>query len=184
MLKIKRMVIGLNDLEVFVHFFKRLGAHPAVKVIFGFFLGLIRLLFGAFRPVYGAVMLLWLFDTATGFYYARANPAMKPESRKMYHGLVKLLIYICLLSVGYQCGTVGLLAVVQGMIESFVVLTESYSNLENVQKICQLHNINFPILAQVMQVIQGRLSQNQISSLTSPPLKKVINNDTDHEGDA
>ena len=171
----------MNDLQIFFHFFKRLGEYPVVKVIIGIFLGLLRILFGAFRPVYGAVMLLWLLDTATGFYYARANPAIKPESRRMFHGLVKLLIYLILLSIGYQCGLVGLLAVVQGMIESFIVLTESYSVLENVQKICILHNINFPILDQVMKMIQGRLI-NQNPNLA--PVKGGENNGTDHEGDA
>jgi phage-related holin len=171
----------MYDVEIIIHFFKRLGEYPAVKLIVGLFFGLLRILFGTFRPVYGAVMLLWLSDTGTGFYYAWANPAQKPESRKMYHGLVKLLIYLCLLSIGYQCGTVGLLAVVQGMIESFIVLTESYSVLENVQKICILHHIDFPIVDQVMKMIQGRL----ISQNPNPtPLKGGDNHDTDHEGDA
>jgi hypothetical protein len=149
----------VNDVEIVIHFFKRLSEYPMVKIIIGFFVGLIRILFGGtFRTVYGAVMLLWLSDTATGYYYARTNPAVKPESRRMYHGLVKLLIYLILLSIGYQCQSVGLLLVVQGMIESFIVLTESYSVLENIQKICILHNWNFPILDQVMKMIQGRLN--------------------------
>ncbi len=171
----------LNDLEIFIHFFKRLGEYPVVKVITGIFLGLFRILFGTFRPVYAAVILLWLLDTATGYYYARTNPSIKPESRKMFHGLVKLLIYLVLLSIGYQCGLVGMLAVVQGMIESFIVLTESYSVLENLQKICLLHKINFPILDQVMKMIQGRL----ISQSPAPePVKGGDHHDTDHEGAA
>lgn len=173
----------LNDFQVFFHFFKRLGEYPVVKVITGFFLGLLRILFGTFRPVYAAVILLWLLDTATGYYYARANPVIKPESRKMFHGLVKLLIYLVLLSIGYQCGLIGLLAVVQGMIESFIVLTESYSVLENIQKICGLHHIKFPILDQVMQLIQGRLANS--NPLSAPaPRKEVTNHDTDNQGDA
>lgn len=172
----------MNDLQLFLHFFKRLGEFPVVKLIAGIFFGLLRILFGTFRPVYGAVILLWLADTATGFYYARANPAMKPESRRMYHGLVKLLIYLCLLSVGYQCGTVGLLAVVQGMIESFIVLTESYSVLENVQKICTLHNIDFPVLNQIMKIIQGRLVN--ANPVPAPVPEKETNHDTDHDGAA
>lgn len=176
----------MTDIEIFIHFFKRLWTNPAVKLIVGFFLGLIRILFGGtFRPVYGTVALLWLTDTATGYYYARANPAIKPESRRMYHGLVKLLIYMCLLSIGYQCQTVGVLAVVQGMIESFIVLTESYSVLENIQKICALHSIKFPILDQVMKTIQGRLNNNPVPSLNPSLLRKeATNNDTNHEGDA
>ncbi len=175
----------MNDLQVFEHFFRRLGEFPAWKILAGIFVGIIQVLFGAdLRPVYVAVGILWLTDTATGYYYARANPEIKPESRRMYHGLVKLSIYSILLIIGYQCSKTGGLIVVQGMIESFIILTESYSVLENIQKICVLHNINFPILDQVMQIIQGRLNTNPVQSLTPSPLKKVINNDTDHEGDA
>ena len=147
----------LKEWDVFGHFFQRLAEYPAWKFIAGFLIGVLRVMYGSFRPAYGTVMCLWLTDTATGFYHARANPAVIPESRRMYHGLVKLMIYYLLLFLGHQCGQVALTAFLQGIIEGAIMLTEGYSILENIDKICKLKKINIPIIQKILGVTQDKL---------------------------
>lgn len=156
----------MEDLQTIVHCFKRLYEAPVVKLIAGLFLWLLKLFFGSsFRPVYSAVILLWLVDFATGYYHARVNPAITPESRRLYHGLVKLAIYLGLLSLGYLCSQAELTTFVRAVIESSIILTEGYSILENLQKIIILKKIDIPgvvpILTGLMNLIQGKLDHNR-----------------------
>lgn len=147
----------MDDKELIVHFFERLYEFPTVKITCGIFLWLVKILFGSlFRPVYGVMICLWLVDTITGFYYVWTNPALKPESRKMYHGLVKLAIYLFLLFLGHQCGLVEMTVVIQTIIESFIMLTESYSIIENLDKIAKLKEVNILFLTRIMSAIQGK----------------------------
>ncbi|TCL74254.1 holin family protein [Hydrogenispora ethanolica] len=150
----------MEDYQTFVHFMRRLGEFPLAKIVAGVGLWLLKLLFGpVFRPVYGTVILLWLADFATGFYHARANPAIVPESRRLYHGLVKLGIYLLLLILGNFCSQTELTIVIQTIIEAFIILTESYSILENIQKICVLKGWPAPLIDQIMKTIRGRLGE-------------------------
>lgn len=147
----------MDDKELIVHFFQRLYEFPTVKITCGIFLWLVKILFGSiFRPVYGAIICLWLVDTLTGFYYVWTNPTLKPESRKMYHGLVKLAIYLFLLFLGHQCSLVEMTVFIQPIIESFIMLTESYSIIENLDKIAKLKEVNVLFLTRIMSVIQGK----------------------------
>ena len=153
----------MGDKEVLVYFLQRLAHFPVFKISTGILLWLIKLLFGSiFRPAYSAVLILWLVDTATGFYHARANPAVKPESRRIYHGLVKLGLYLFLLLVGHQCSLAELTVFAQTVIEGFIIFTESYSILENLQRICALKGVAIPLLDQIMKTIQGRFNESVI----------------------
>jgi hypothetical protein len=158
-LKNQKAVVCLNsDFDVIVHFFKRLGEFPAWKIMAGIFLWILHALFGeAFRAAYGAIITLCLFDMITGYYHAWANPTIKPESRRLYHGLVKWAIYGILLIIGYQCSRIEFAAFIQGIIESSIIFTEAYSILENIQKIAVLHGAEIPILSGIMKIIQGKL---------------------------
>jgi hypothetical protein len=131
----------LNELDAFRHFFQKLIEYPVVKMIAGIFIWLIHALFGTvFRPAYGIVGLLWLVDTVTGYYHAWANPAVIPESRRMYHGLVKVCIYYFLMFLGYQFASSGfeMVVMLQATIEIAIMLTEGKSILENLKKIAVL----------------------------------------------
>ncbi|TCL76815.1 phage-related holin [Hydrogenispora ethanolica] len=151
----------MDDKAWLIHVLQRLAEFPLAKIVAGVGLWLLKLLFGpVFRPVYGTVILLWLADFGTGFYHARANPAVRPDSRRLYHGLVKLGIYLFLLILGNFCSQTELTAVIRTVIESFIILTESYSILENLQKICVLKNWPAPLLDQIMKTIQGRLNDS------------------------
>jgi hypothetical protein len=149
-----------EDIDVFIHFFQRLGEFPAIKIVAGFLIGMIRMMYGPMvRPAYCTVMMLWLADTATGYYYAWANPAIVPESRRLYHGLVKLCVYYFLLFLGYQCGQIILTAFLQGIIEGAIMLTEGYSILENIDSICALKGIDVPILKSIIGKIKGKADE-------------------------
>jgi phage-related holin len=150
-------VITLNDFEVFKHYIDKLLQHPAWKLIAGFFVGVIRIMYGPIvRPAYCSVMVLWIADTATGYYHAWANPAIVPESRRLYHGLVKLCVYYFLLFLGYQCGQIVLTAFLQGVIEGAIILTEGYSILENIDDISALKGVEIPFLKAIIDKIKGK----------------------------
>ncbi len=149
----------MDDKALLLHIWQRIVEFPMVKVLTGLGLWLLKLLFGAaFRPVYGAVIFLWLADTASGFYNAWINPAERPNSRRLYHGLVKLGTYLFLLALGYQCSQAELTLFIRAAIEGFILFTESYSILENLQAIGRAKGQELPILDQVMRAIQGRLN--------------------------
>ena len=146
------------NVQLFGHFIRRLVNFPAVKILTGIFIWLLKILFGSvLRPAYGAVIILWMVDTATGFYHARVNPKIKPSSKRMRRGLVKLGLYLFLLVLGHQCSLVEMTACIQAIIESFIILTESYSVMENLEKIARLKGVEITWLERLMKVIQGEM---------------------------
>jgi hypothetical protein len=150
-----------EDLDVIIHFFQRLSEFPAIKIVAGIFVWLIHLMFGTvFRPAYGVVGLLWIIDTATGYYYSWANPAIIPESRRMYHGLVKLTVYYFLMILGYQVARTGfeMMVVIQTTVEMAIMITEFKSILENIKKIKDLKNWNIPLIDQILKMVEGKLN--------------------------
>lgn len=148
----------MNDVEIFIHFFKRLGEFPAWKIIAGIFIWILHALFGeAFLAAYGAIIVLCLIDMITGYYHAWANPAIKPESRRLYHGLVKWAIYGILIILGYQSSRSEFTAFLQGLIDGYIIITEAYSILENIQKIAVLHGAEIPFLNVIMKIVQGKI---------------------------
>ena len=167
-----------KDWDVFIHFLQKLIENPAVKIIAGIFIGLIRLLFGSvFRPAYGAVFALWLFDTATGYYHARSNPEIIPESRKMRAGLTKLLIYYGLMLLGYQIAQCGYDAAVmiQTVIELAIQITEGKSCLENLRKIGTLKKWPEGIMAlinQLLKVFEGKYNEAINVGAIEPPVRR------------
>ena len=150
----------MSDFETIKHYIAQLWQHPAWKLLAGFFIGLLKLMYGpVIRPAYGVVIILWLADTAAGYYYAWKNPKIIPESRRMYHGLVKLCVYYFLLFLGYQCGQLILTVFLQGTIEGAIALTEGYSILENIEKIAALKGTEIPLLKSVMKRLKGKMSE-------------------------
>jgi len=143
--------------EVFKHFFEKLTEYPVVKLIAGFAIWLVSVLFGDFRPAYGAVVALVVFDWVTGLYYAWASPTHKIESCRMKKGAVKLLLYGALLAIGHLCSLAEMAKFAQALIEGYIMLTEAISVLENIHKITALHQVEIPLLNKLMGVISGRM---------------------------
>lgn len=169
----------MNDLEVFTHFFRRLAEFPVVKITTGIFIWLMHLLFGTvFRPAYGIVALLWIIDTITGYGYAWMNPAIRPESRRMYHGLVKLCIYYFLMFLGYQMARTGfeMIIMIQITIEIAIIITEGKSVLENIKKIKDFKGWNIPLIDLLLKVFEGKINQLQTRV-------NSIAGGKDHDGD-
>jgi hypothetical protein len=149
----------MNDLEIIKHYLVQLFQHPVWKLSTGFLIAVIKLMYGpVLRPAYGIVIILWLTDTATGYYYVWRNPAIVPESRRMYHGLVKLCLYYFLLFFGYQCGQIVLTAFLQGIIEGAILLTEGYSILENIERTAALKGVEIPIVKAIMKLMKGKMA--------------------------
>lgn len=150
----------MNDVETFKHYFEQMLQNPVWKILTGLLIAVIKLMYGPIvRPAYGIVIILWLLDTATGTYHARENPAVVPESRRMYHGLVKLCVYYFLLFLGYQCSQIVLTAFLQGIMEASIILTEGYSILENIEKISALKGINIPLVKSIMGLLKGKTEE-------------------------
>lgn len=153
-------MIVMTDKDVIFHFISRLSEYPVIKTITGFFLWIAKALFGPiFRAAYGAVGILYILDFIAGYSYAWMNPQIKPDSRRMFHGLVKLLIYLLLLIVGYQASSVMFGSFIQSVIEAFVVLTEVKSILENIKKIADLKGVHIPFLDALTVMVQGKLNE-------------------------
>ena len=154
-----------NDIDVFKHFFQKLFEYPAIKILAGFFVWFWQALFGTvFRPAYGIVGLMWLIDTMTGYYHAWVNPTIRPDSRRMYHGLVKVSIYYFLLMLGYQMSRPGFEAIiaVQTLFEVAIMATEGKSIFENLKKIGTLKKWRPELMAiidWVLAIFEGKLSE-------------------------
>lgn len=148
-----------NELQVFKDFFEKLIDNPVIKIPAGFFLYTFRFLFGPVRAAYGAVAILFIADFITGYAHAWMNPEISPSSQKMFHGLIKLLIYAGLLFVGYQVSVVQFGALLQSTIEMMIVLTEAKSVLENLQKIAKLKGVDIPFLDALVTLVQGKIDK-------------------------
>ncbi len=150
----------MGDKQIIVHFFEKLFENPIIKGIAGFFIWLLKIMFGTvFRQAYGVVAILWIADTITGYYHAWANPKIVPESRRMYHGLVKLSIYYSLLFLGHQIGKCAteVTGLIQTTFEVAIILTEGKSFLENLDKITRLKRMEIPLLKFLLRVVQGKI---------------------------
>lgn len=173
-----------NAVEIFLHFIKRLYENPVVKVITGFFILAVKLLFGTvFRPVYGAVIILWLVDLATGVYYARVNKE-EIESRRLRRSVVKLFLYLGLLALGYQASLAELTMFIQTTVEGFIIFTEFYSILENIQKIKQLKGKKSLLLDHLMTVIQGRMKIEGLSADQIDQARQFIDQEETNDQDS
>lgn len=148
-----------NELQVFKDFFEKLIDNPVIKIPAGFFLYTFRFLFGPVRAAYGAVAILFIADFITGYSYAWMNPEINPDSRKMFHGLIKLFIYAGLLFVGHQVSVVQFGALLQSTFEMMIVLTEAKSVLENLQKIAKFKNVEIPLLDILIALVQGKIDK-------------------------
>jgi phage-related holin len=147
-----------EDWNSFIDLLKKLISCSEIKAIGGFFLWLIQVFIGdIFAPVLAGVGVLWIIDTLTGFWYVRSNPLITPESRKVYHGCFKFVIYFLLLSAGHQCLLHAWTGFLNGFIQFIIIFTETYSIGENIQKIAKLKGCKITAIDWIMKAVQGRV---------------------------
>ncbi|MHB2016973.1 MAG: phage holin family protein [Candidatus Xenobia bacterium] len=124
------------------------------------------------RPIYAGVLVLWCLDFILGFTLAALSHQV--SSRRLFYGLIKLLIYLAVLSVSWQIHqvvpTLGLLA--SGMLDSYVALTEASSVLRNAADLGDRCGFSLPGINHVSRFLV-REAQHPLDKLdpddTPPP---------------
>jgi phage-related holin len=153
-------VVELSEFDAVLHFFKRLFDAPLAKGILAAILAIARVCLGAtMRPAYTAILVLWLADWATGTIRAWVDPDDTIKSRRWYHALIKLWLYLILMLVGYQVSRIEIIfvgAALQSVIEGAVIGTEALSVCENLDLLGKLAGIDIPIIAQLVQFLRGK----------------------------
>lgn len=143
--------------ETVGHYLLRLIEHPLVKLILAAIVWVLRVLFGPFRPIYGMVLFLCTVDFITGYSYARMNPNIIPNSKRLREGIAKLGLYCALLAFGYYCGKVDSMIYLQTAFEVGISTTELYSIFENWEKIYRFKGKELPtIIKWIMGIIRGK----------------------------
>ncbi len=132
-------VIGLiEDVAAVKHYLVRLLDAPAVKAGAVAVVWASHLLFGPKPWSYlDGVVTLWVWDWITGLCAALADPAKRIKSRRWYHALIKLFLYLVLMSIGLWLRPVKVYIVgltLQSAIEGLILATESKSIVENLRR--------------------------------------------------
>lgn len=152
--------ILMDELNIFLGYGKRLMEAPFWKVVFGLFMGLVQMLFGdIMRPVLLSIGFLWFWDAVTGLRYARANPKITPNSRRMRMGVYKLGFYIILVSVGHLCTAHPLTSWLSGIIYGVIMVTEVWSIFENIDDYCRLQGREIKFIRVILNLLRGRIKE-------------------------
>jgi phage-related holin len=153
-------VVELSEFDAVLHFFKRLFDAPLAKGILAAILAIARVCLGAtMRSAYTAIAVLWLADWATGTIRAWADPHDTVKSRRWYHALIKLLLYLGLLLVGHQVSRIDVIFVgtaLQSVVEGSIIGTEALSVCENLDLLGKLAGVDLPIIAQIVRFLKGK----------------------------
>lgn len=168
-------VAGADDMDI-KHFWFKLIENPVVKALVGFFIWIISILYGDFRAAYGVVMVLVVADWITGMWFAWHDPESIIKSSRLKSGAVKLALYAFLLALGHLCSLVEMAAFVRAFIEGYIVMTEGVSVLENLNKICDLHGKDIPMLKRVMGLLQGKLNEMEVGKYEQKRVRPTDDN--------
>jgi phage-related holin len=117
---------------------------PWWKVAGALLLSLTQALFGNYRPAILGIAILYALDWALGLGFAINQHEV--ESKRLLRGAVKAIIYGNLLIIGAQVGKTILGGWLLGVIDSYIILTESVSILENLDKWAHLYGMDLPFL--------------------------------------
>ena len=153
----------LSDLQVAGHFFQRLWETPWIKALGVVCAWFYHFMFGEYRPAFEAVLVLWMLDWISGTVAAWLSPKDHVRSRRWWHSLVKLSIYLGLLCVGHQLTRVSILFVgtfLQGLLEGSIIATEALSVLENADRLGRIYGVEIPAVSPLIKFIRGRQSKS------------------------
>ncbi len=157
-----------NDVEVFAHFFKRLGEFPVWKTITGVFIWAVSALYGEFRPAYTAIIVFVIVDWIGALWFAWVDPHTKIESRRMREGVVKLLVYAVALSMGHFCSMISALSALEAYIQGIIATTELISIFEKAKKLTDHYGVRIGLIDLVMRFLHGRREQMENQGEVSP----------------
>jgi len=136
---------------------------PYTKMFFGGFMVCLQFLFGEMRPAVSAIVVLFCLDFITGFAYAIMKHDVSSE--RLLRGAVKLLIYGNLLIISHQLTFSGTLLsvsiLVTSIIEGYILLTESISITENLNRVALHYKIDLPFLTYIIKVLKTKRDRNK-----------------------
>lgn len=144
--------------EYMKHTFTRLTELPEWKTLLGVFLAVGNFLFGDMRPALLAILVLFCMDFLTGFAYAIMRKNI--ESKSLVRGAIKLTIYGNLLIVANmfsQAELIGIGIVIASVIDSYIMITEAVSVVENLDKIACLWGVELPWLRTLIKYLRRKI---------------------------
>ena len=115
--------------------------------------GIVTALIGDITPSLVAIFILYCLDWMTGLLKSLPKKAKGVGSRPILRGLVKTLVYLVLVIVGFQLTKVTepealykLALAVYGVIQFMIILTEGISIVENLDEWAESLGINLPVI--------------------------------------
>lgn len=156
-----RDVINVSDILRDVReIIDNLLSSPGAKAAGAFVISVLHWLYGDLGPVHAAMGALIIADWASGLWYAFMSRQI--SSAKSLRGVVKLGIYAGIFLVSAQVDRVQVIGpLLSGSLLSTMVITESISVLENLDKIARRKGIEMPLLRPLIQ----RLSQSAVEQI-------------------
>jgi len=117
------------------------------------------------RPVSTGVFILFCLDFLLGFFTAVLQK--KISNRKMYYGLIKLLIYLVVLSASTQIkNAVPLIGLVVGSVmDSYVLMTEGASVLKNASQLATAIGVSLPGISRLADFLQEK-AEKEVEEVT------------------
>ncbi len=150
-------MLEMDDWQMIGHYLKELFCErPVLKTIIAVGLGVGQMLFGPWKEVYLAIFLLWLADWFLGTLCAWLDTKDQVKSRRWFHSGIKAFLYGGLLFLSYQVRLVIAGEIIGSGLCSIIIITETLSVLENLQRIGKLFGVDLPIITQIIKAIQGR----------------------------
>lgn len=141
----------LGDVAAIKHYLARLVETPPLKIGAAVAAWLVNALYGpSYESILAMVATLWAWDWATGMTVALLSPGVRVKSRRWYHAIVKLLVYLVVLSMARQFSRARIAVVgiaLSSAAEGLIMATEGKSILENLRRLCQIAGVSIPWLA-------------------------------------
>lgn len=150
----------MSDVEALRHYLARLVETPGIKAVVALVVWLFHLLYGP-SPwgMLSPIITLWMLDWASGTLAAWCDPGTPVKSRRWWHALLKIGVYMLLLAGARQMGSVKLVFVglaLQSLIEGLILATEGKSLIENLARLNELWSLGMNWLVDIAKFLEGK----------------------------
>ncbi len=137
---------------------ENLLSSPVAKTIGAFLITMFQWLYGDVGPAHASMGALIVADWITGLSYSVMTRQL--NSTKGLRGVIKLGIYSGILLVSAQVDRVQVIGrLLSGWLLSTIIITESISVLENLDRIALHTGVEMPLLRPLIQLLNQRKSQ-------------------------